>query len=470
MRAASAKGAHPLVAAQASWFLAHLEDQRGETAEAASLRASLGLLSHAFVIGPFGEGRASLNAAFPPETEARRARSRRSVSGQDARGRLALGRRGDAGRRPLPGRHAASRGPGCRLRRRVRAQRTRSRGGAAPRVAGADQGLGQRRGRVHARRGPPAVAGSGRGRHPPRAGLEPDPDQDRDQRRGLAVVRACHGRRRDVTGLRDDVGAPPLPRRWRGGRRRPIAPRADTLDALLERRARRLGAAGGRAWVDLARVLAWTTPRDRDDRAASTAFTQAFKLRADGSAVAPPEPALRLAAAEATDDDDERRRMLEQALATRSRRRSGAALLLARLGVIARARRAATRGRWSRGARRWRPIPVLAGGAGARPGGGGRRAAAHRRDPPGGAAARRSGAAARAARGRAPVRRGGPAARGRSRAGRSGAASGGRTPSCCTSCRSARAAAATATRRGRGWRRRRRCGPTCRRWRSSWRA
>ena len=67
--AALGPGAHPLVAAHASWFLAHLLDQRGETKEAAALRASLGLLSHYFVIGPFGEGRASLNTPFPPEQE-----------------------------------------------------------------------------------------------------------------------------------------------------------------------------------------------------------------------------------------------------------------------------------------------------------------------------------------------------------------------------------------------------------------
>ena len=67
--AALGPGAHPLVAAHASWFLARLLDQRGETKEAAALRASLGLLSHYFVIGPFGEGRASLNTPFPPEQE-----------------------------------------------------------------------------------------------------------------------------------------------------------------------------------------------------------------------------------------------------------------------------------------------------------------------------------------------------------------------------------------------------------------
>ena len=70
VRGGVGRGAHPLVAAQASWLLAQLLDQRGETREAEALRGSLGLLSHAFVVGPFGEGRASLNTAFPPEKEA----------------------------------------------------------------------------------------------------------------------------------------------------------------------------------------------------------------------------------------------------------------------------------------------------------------------------------------------------------------------------------------------------------------
>ena len=69
VRGGAGPGAHPLVAAHASWLLARLLDQRGETREAAALRASLGLLSHGFVIGPFGEGRASLNTPFPPEKE-----------------------------------------------------------------------------------------------------------------------------------------------------------------------------------------------------------------------------------------------------------------------------------------------------------------------------------------------------------------------------------------------------------------
>src|SRR6185369_1067518 len=62
-------GAHPLVAAQAAFLLAHLCDQRGASEEAASLRAGLGFLAHPWVIGPFGEGRASFRTAFPPESE-----------------------------------------------------------------------------------------------------------------------------------------------------------------------------------------------------------------------------------------------------------------------------------------------------------------------------------------------------------------------------------------------------------------
>ena len=112
-----------------------------------ALRASLGLLSHYFVIGPFGEGRASLNTPFPPEQEPAPPVAGRALSGQDTRGRLARGRRGVRDGVLVPGRPAPSRRPGRRLRRDVRAQRPRPAGRAAPRLARADQGLGQRRAR-----------------------------------------------------------------------------------------------------------------------------------------------------------------------------------------------------------------------------------------------------------------------------------------------------------------------------------
>ena len=139
-------------------------------------------------------------------------------------------------------------------------------------------------------------------------------------------------------GLRDDVGAPPLPATM-ARRASASAPRADTLDALLERRARRLGAAGGRAWVDLARVLAWTTPRDRDDRAASVAFAQRVQAAAAaGSAVARrsrrcdwPRPKRRTTTTSAAGCWSRR--------STRSRRRNGARCCWRALGVTARAAR-----------------------------------------------------------------------------------------------------------------------------------
>ena len=137
--------------------------------------------------------------------------------------------------------------------------------------------------------------------------------------------------------MRDDVGAPLLPATMARRASSAIAPRADTLDALLDV-ARAGSGRGGPRLVDLARVLAWTTPRDCDDRAV-VAFTQAFKLlQPTGSAVAPPEPALRLAAAEATDDDDERRRMLEQADEAQPPPAMARAAA-ARVGVTARAAR-----------------------------------------------------------------------------------------------------------------------------------
>src|SRR6185312_8389147 len=59
VRRGMAPNAHPLVAAQARFFLAHLLAERGANDEAASLREGLGFLVHPLVIGPFGEGRAS---------------------------------------------------------------------------------------------------------------------------------------------------------------------------------------------------------------------------------------------------------------------------------------------------------------------------------------------------------------------------------------------------------------------------
>ena len=333
------QGAHPLVAAHASWLLAQLLDQRGETREAERLRASLGLLSHCL------RHRAVRRGTRQPEHAVS---AGEGAGPAGARARTTPGKTHEVGWRAadaavrdgvlLPGRPAASRRSGGRLRRDVRAQRPRSAGRAAPRLARADQGLGQRRRRLHARRRPPRGAGPGRGRHPARPRLEPDPDQDRDHRRRLAPLRARHGRRRARRSRLDEQRrARRRPTRWRGaGRSRR---RGSTRWRRCSNGGR--GGSGGRAdrpgpiWRACSpgrrRAIATTGPRRRRSRAA-------FELLSPPGPTPRPEPALRLAAADATDDDDERRRMLEQALDARPPPQ-WRALLLARLGVAARAAR-----------------------------------------------------------------------------------------------------------------------------------
>ena len=326
-------GAHPLVAAHASLFLARLLDQRGETKEAAALRASLGLLSHYFVIGPFGEGRASLNTPFPPEQE----------PAPPVLGAHYPGKTHEAGWR---GADAAMRNGVLYLDGLLRPS---------------DQAVAYAVTFVRSDRAQPAALRLG-SPGPIKVWVNGAPVFSRDVVRPAALdqdavgIRLGRGWNRILIktvvsdgawrlfaritdgagrplGVRDDAVTPPPPAEMARRASQP-APRVDALDTLLERRARRLGRAGGRAWVDLARVLAWTTPRDRDDRAASAVFGRAFELLSPRG----PDPALRLAAAEATDDDDERRRMLEQALDAQPPPQ-WRALLLARLGVAARAAR-----------------------------------------------------------------------------------------------------------------------------------
>jgi cellulose synthase operon protein C len=332
VRAGLGKGAHPLVAAHASWLLARLHDQRGETRAAAALRAPLGLLSHYFVIGPFGEGRASLTTPFPPEQERALPELGKSYPGKahEVTWRVAEAavRDGvlilDGLLRPADQAVAYALAFVRSDRDRPAALRLGSPGPIKVWVNGAE---------VFSR----DVVRS--------AALDQDAAGIRLGRgwnRILIKTVITDGAWRLFARVTDAAGVPlgleegaVLPAAGAlAARGSQPAPRVDALDVLLERRAKRLGRAGGPAWVDLARVLAWTTPRDRDERAASVAFAQAFRrLPPPG-----PEPALRLAAAEATDDDDERRRMLEQALDAQPPPK-WRALLLARLGAAAHAAR-----------------------------------------------------------------------------------------------------------------------------------
>ena len=61
--------ADPLVVARARDWLARRAEDDGDAAAGATLREPLGLLSRFWVIGPFGEGRASIDVPFSPESE-----------------------------------------------------------------------------------------------------------------------------------------------------------------------------------------------------------------------------------------------------------------------------------------------------------------------------------------------------------------------------------------------------------------
>src|SRR3569623_1053779 len=59
--------ADPLVSARARGWLARRAEAQGDDHAAEELRRPLGLLSRFWVVGPFGDGRASYGVAFPPE-------------------------------------------------------------------------------------------------------------------------------------------------------------------------------------------------------------------------------------------------------------------------------------------------------------------------------------------------------------------------------------------------------------------
>jgi transglutaminase-like putative cysteine protease/tetratricopeptide (TPR) repeat protein len=355
LRPAVAPGAHPLVAAQAAFTLAHLLDQRGETREAAALRAPLGLFAHWFVIGPFGEGRPSFGARFPPETE----RAPPEV-GHTYPGKLReVGwRAADAAVRDgvlyLDGMLRPDTQAVAYAVLYVRSDRARA---AALRLGSA---------------GPIKVWWNGAevlARDVVRPAVL---DQDavgvrmaRGWNRLLIKTVVTDNAWRLYARLTEPSGAP-LPvfetrgtmpegagaaSRSRTGQARAAAIPVATLDALLAARTARpgKGAAAAAAWLDRGRALSWLAPRDRDAHAAADAFQRALALAPPAALSLP----VLLAAAEAADSDDERRRFLERGLALRDTGRDALspawqAFLLTRLGELARTER-----RDSRAHERW---------------------------------------------------------------------------------------------------------------------
>ncbi|MEO5769254.1 MAG: DUF3857 domain-containing protein [Polyangia bacterium] len=101
-----AVGTDPLVTARARDWLARRLEEKGDEEGAAAMRAPLGALTRLWVVGPFGDGRASIETAFPPESEGdlpdptraraymgkeRQVRWRRAEKGALRRGALELG-------------------------------------------------------------------------------------------------------------------------------------------------------------------------------------------------------------------------------------------------------------------------------------------------------------------------------------------------------------------------------------------
>ena len=331
--------AHPLVAAQAALLAAHLLDERGETREAEALRAPLGLVRHAFVIGPFGDGRSSFATAYPPERE----------PAPPALGRSYPGKTHEVGWRLADG---AFQDGALYLDGLLRPD---------------DQAVAYVVAFVHSDKQRPAALRLGSA-GPIKVWLDGAPVLARDVVRpamldqdaaGVTLARGWNrilvktvitdGAWRLYLRLTEPSGAPlppgevwdpgraaRLPRVEPAGRGGPVparpAPRVVTLEALLERRARDAPpAARAEAWLDLGRALAFIAPRDRDERAAGMAFDRSLALG--------PSLGALLGAADVAAEDDDRRRILERASALDGVSPGWRALLLARLGDLARTER-----------------------------------------------------------------------------------------------------------------------------------
>ncbi len=327
-------GAHPLVAAQAAYLLAHLLDQRGARKEAAALRAGLGFLSHPLVIGPFGEGRASFGTAFPPEAEQGPPELGRSYPGKV---RDVAWRSGEEAVRDgalyLDGLLRPDDQAVAYVAAFVRSDRARA--------------LALRLGSP----GPVRVWVNGVEVFA-RDVLRPAAfDQDaapvrlgRGWNRILIKTVVVDGAWRLFARLTEtsgaplrpgvDCAAPPADAVWAAAPRAVAAGkvRVATLDSLLGKRAETsAGPSAAGAWLDLARELAFLAPRDREAHAAADAAGRSLALR--------PSLGAYLVAADVADTDDERRRDLEGALALARDVGAGVAispawraLLLARLG------------------------------------------------------------------------------------------------------------------------------------------
>ena len=330
----------PLVAAQAAQMLARLEEQRGDVAGAERRRAALGLFRHFWVVGPFGDGRASFSQPFPPELETGAPDVARRYPGKE---REVAWRRGDdavrAGALLLDGLLRPDTQAVAYVMAFVSSDAARD---AALRLGSA---------------GPIKVWVNGTPVFSRDVVRAPAMDQD------AAAIRLARGWNRvliktvitdgpwriyaRVTDLRGrplavsndhlPSGEAPVAVGGRGARLPFRSP--DRLRPPASRRCcvraheRQPGAAGAGAWLDLGRYLAWSGVTDRQAREEVAALEESVKRRPGALALA--------MLADVAREDDERRQALERLLALIEKdnsadARSARCLALAKLGEIAR--------------------------------------------------------------------------------------------------------------------------------------
>ena len=317
--------ADPLVAARSRSWLARRAEATGDDGGAEALRGSLGLLSRFWVVGPFGDGRASYGVAFPPEKESGPPDPKQTFPGKERdvawrkaedasyRGRIHL----DSSLRPDSDAAAylltfvrvpSSADAALRL------------GTPGPVKGWCNGALAHAADRARTARFDQDAVGIRLHAGWNRIAIKTVVTQGSWQ----VYARLT---RPDGTPLAFETAlAPAGPLAWTA--RAPAVAVRD-LEAILRARAGRGGTAEARAeaWLDLGRYLLAVDPSDRDARAPAQAFEASARER--------PGVAVLMGLAAAAREDDERRRALERALpvaATPGER----ARVLAALGDVAR--------------------------------------------------------------------------------------------------------------------------------------
>ena len=328
----------PLVAAQATEQLAEVLEQRGETSEANRRRTALGFLTRPWVVGPFGDGRASLEQVFLPETEAGVVDPGRRYPGKEREVAWRFGANAvRQGALLVDGLLRPDNQTAAYVTWVVDADRT---GDVVLRVGTAGPFKVWINGRLAASRDVVRVAAL---------------DQD------ATTIRLRHGINRfllktvitegawrvfarltDKAGraspVREDSATTAAPATVAGPAPRSPAGSPRTLEALLRARAAQApaGPAGMQAWLDLGQFLIANTPSDRDARDDVVALEQAIARRPTVEALS--------ALADVAREDDERRRALDRAAAlaataTDDDGHADRALVLAKLGDVAKQQR-----------------------------------------------------------------------------------------------------------------------------------